>query len=799
MANRITTRVAQTEHHGASATADKSRFGGLWVVGALLLVLLGTTLSVLAARAVAHDEAQKAHRAFASSSAEVSSRLKLALQHEEDLVVSTSAFVVTHPEMSNAAYNRWLQADRAFERYPEILSLSRMVVVKASELPAFAKRAQKDPAGRLGPDGTFQVVPPGARPFYCFADLKSQSPSGRADPSPAGLDICDNPAGARLLPSRDSGVGIYEPFRLGKLTVLGIETPIYRHGIVPTTVAARRATFIGWVGIGLMPAVVLKTALYAHPGVKVILRFKQGSSQVAFNGGNAPHGAQTLTTDLHNGWTVQTFSALPSSGVFASAGALALLVGGIVVTLLIAVLGAVLATGRARALRHVDKQTIELQHQALHDALTGLPNRALIADRIQQLLARNRREKTHGAVLFVDLDEFKNVNDTLGHDAGDRLLIAVAARLTSTLRDADTIGRMGGDEFVVLVDGSELDVAPELVAKRLLEVMRQPFELEGAGLPLVVNTSIGIAVGDRTSVVEFLRDADVALYQAKAAGKNRFAVFHPEMQTEISRRGELEFALRSALADDQFRLVYQPTYNLDDLSLVGVEALLRWDHPAHGRLQPDDFIPILEQTGQIEEVGHWVLREACQQMATWHRLGDALDISVNISGRQLDSDAVIEHIQDALQSSGLDPGSLIIEVTETALVRDAGQTAKRLHAIKQLGVRIAVDDFGTGYSSLAYLEQFPVDSLKIDRAFTNAITTSPESKALIKTLVQLGKDLGLTTLAEGVENTGQIDYLRNENVDEAQGFLFSQPLDAATLEIKILAPARPRLPGPARQ
>jgi EAL domain-containing protein (putative c-di-GMP-specific phosphodiesterase class I) len=251
----------------------------------------------------------------------------------------------------------------------------------------------------------------------------------------------------------------------------------------------------------------------------------------------------------------------------------------------------------------------------------------------------------------------------------------------------------------------------------------------------------------------------------------------------------LEFDLRSAIDGNQFQLAYQPIYNLEDLTLVGVEALLRWNDPTMGVIQPDEFIPILEQSGQIQEVGHWVLQRACEQMAEWHAKGDTLDISVNVSGRQLDHDEIVDSIREALETSGLQPGSLIVEVTETALMRNAAATARRLKAIKRLGVRIAVDDFGTGYSSLAYLQQFPVDCLKIDRRFTNAISTSPESKALIRTLVQLGKDLGLKTLAEGVETTVEMDHLRNERVDEAQGFLLSRPLDPETLEAQILVPS----------
>jgi diguanylate cyclase (GGDEF)-like protein len=476
--------------------------------------------------------------------------------------------------------------------------------------------------------------------------------------------------------------------------------------------------------------------------------------------------------------------------VFGAEGVLAVLLVGTALSLLLGALIYVLGTGRARSRVLVDERTDQLQFQALHDSLTGLPNRALIMDRIDQLLARNRRNGTVGAALYIDLDDFKIVNDSLGHETGDQLLVAVAARLSSTLRGADTIGRMGGDEFVVLIDGVEPMVAPELVAERLLEVMQGPFELEGSLTSLHANTSIGIAVGDRATGGELLRDADIALYEAKAGGKNRFVFFHPKMQSEIGRRIRLEFDLRSALARNQFRLVYQPIYTLDDLEVVGVEALLRWEHPADGVLSPDEFIPILEQTGLVREVGAWVLREACQQIAQWHARGDALDLSVNISGRQLDDDRIVEHIRHALHSSGLHPSALIIEVTEAALMRDSSAAARRLRAIKDLGVSIAVDDFGTGYSSLAYLRQFPVDCIKIDRSFTNGMAGSPESLTLIRTLVQLGKDLGLKTLAEGVETTDEMDLLRADQVNEAQGFLFARPLDPDIFEIQLLAPIR---------
>ena len=504
-----------------------------------------------------------------------------------------------------------------------------------------------------------------------------------------------------------------------------------------------------------------------------------------------------LTLGLRLRW-IGYAAFLASVGVSAAAygyasvadGAILTLVVGLALSLLLGVLTYSFGVGQAHWRVLIDERNHELQFQALHDSLTGLPNRALIMDRIDQLLARNRRSGTSGAALYIDIDDFKIVNDSLGHETGDRLLVAIAARLSSTLRGADTIGRMGGDEFVVLIDGSDPMVAPELVAERLLDVMQEPFELEGSLTSLHANTSIGIAVGDRATGGELLRDADIALYKAKAEGKNRFEFFHPKMQSEIGRRIRLEYDLRSALAGDQFRLVYQPIYNLDDLSVVGVEALLRWVHPAEGLLSPDEFIPILEQTGQIREIGVWVLHEACRQMAVWHSRGDTLNLSVNISARQLDDDRIVEHIRHALHSSGLHPSSLIVEVTEGALMRDEKAASQRMRAIKDMGVSVAVDDFGTGYASLAYLRQFPIDCIKIDKSFTSAIAASPESLTLIRTLVQLGKDLGLKTLAEGVETMGEMDLLRADRVNEAQGYLFARPLDAEMFESQLLAPIR---------
>jgi diguanylate cyclase (GGDEF)-like protein len=425
----------------------------------------------------------------------------------------------------------------------------------------------------------------------------------------------------------------------------------------------------------------------------------------------------------------------------------------------------------------------QIRFQAVHDTLTGLPNRALILDRTEQMLARARRSYVPVAALFIDLDGFKEVNDTLGHAIGDQLLHAVAARLAGIMRESDSVGRLGGDEFVVLVEGSTMDAGPELVAERLLSVLRQPFELEDATCgPLSLTASIGIAAGARSSATELLRDADVALYGAKAAGKDCYVMFRPEMHTMVQDRLLLEMDLREALAAQQYFLVYQPIFNLASGAPTGVEALLRWRHPTKGVVQPDDFISILELSGLITAVGRWVLTEACRQGARWHQLGYQLDISVNVSARQLETDDVIRDVTSALTSSGLDPRSLIVELTETAIMRNMPDVVRRLLALKALGVRVAIDDFGTGYSSLAYLQQFPVDSIKIDRSFISSMADSPEAGVLIRSLVQLGKTLGLETLAEGIEATGQYAQLVREHCDSGQGYLFGRPLETGAVE-----------------
>ena len=437
---------------------------------------------------------------------------------------------------------------------------------------------------------------------------------------------------------------------------------------------------------------------------------------------------------------------------------------------------------RELADEELDRRQEELAFMATHDALTGLPNRTLIVDRLEQMLLRGPRSKTPVAALFIDIDNFKSINDTLGHGAGDELLQAVAARLDGIVRDVDALGRLGGDEFVVVAGDLEL-TAPDLIAERLLDALREPVKLGEDKTQVTVTASIGIATGDRASAADLLRDADIAMYRAKWSGRNRWVLFECGMADAVQSRMELEMDLRVALENDEFFLAFQPTFNLQDMSPTGLEALIRWNSPTRGVVQPDDFIPLLEETGLIIAIGRWVLNVACAQATEWREQGYPVGIAVNVSARQLDSDQIVADVRDALCHSGLDPGALTLEITETTLMRDAEATLRRLTAIKGLGVRIAIDDFGTGYSSLGHLRQFPVDALKIDRSFITGLGHNLEGESLIHTLVQLGKALSIETIAEGIEQPNELSLLQDEQCDGGQGFLFAKPLDPSEIKV----------------
>jgi diguanylate cyclase (GGDEF)-like protein len=416
----------------------------------------------------------------------------------------------------------------------------------------------------------------------------------------------------------------------------------------------------------------------------------------------------------------------------------------------------------------------KLSHQALHDPLTGLPNRTLLLDRLRMALAERGDSKV--AVLFVDLDGFKVVNDSLGHEAGDTLLIKAAQRISGVLRAADTAARIGGDEFAILCKTSTPLSTGVSVAERIIAALASPFVI--AEREAFVAASVGIAAHDGTPE-DLLRDADVAMYRAKASGKGGYAVFEAQMRADAMSRLELEADLQRALEQRELVLHYQPIVELEEGQVVGFEALVRWQHPQRGLLPPVAFIPLAEETGLIKPLGAWVLSEACRQMVAWHLEAanrQTFYMSVNLSAHQIADERIINDVREALAASGLQPECLVLELTETALMADIDASALRLHTLRQLGVQIAVDDFGTAYSSLRYLQQFPIGILKIAKPFIDGLVTSDSDAAMARAITNLGRNLGLDMIAEGIERSEQLARLRELGCPHGQGFLFSTPL-----------------------
>ena len=446
----------------------------------------------------------------------------------------------------------------------------------------------------------------------------------------------------------------------------------------------------------------------------------------------------------------------------------------------------------------------QLRHQAFHDVLTGLANRSLFRDRLGHALARAGRGGRPTAVLYLDLDDFKAVNDRFGHAEGDRLLIAVAERLRTATRAGDTVARLGGDEFAIIVEETEPAEA-EMAAARILETLAPSFSV--GDRQLVARASVGIAIGSvGVDADELLRCADIAMYAAKARGGDRHATYEPELYDATVAQMELKADLRGAIEAEQLHVAYQPIVDIDSGAIIGTEALMRWDHPRRGPIPPVDFIPLAEEGGMILDLGRWILEAACRQTRAWQdQTGKSeLSVSVNLSGRQVADENLVADVGRILSASGLEPRHLTLEITESVLVHDVETTIAAFRGLKALGIRLAIDDFGTGYSSLSYLRQFPIDILKIDRSFVASIDGSDNSIALVRSILNLSSTLRLDTVAEGIETSEQQAVLLGLGARRGQGYLFARPMAADALSAllgrggmdSIEPPAAPLQPDP---
>lgn len=416
-------------------------------------------------------------------------------------------------------------------------------------------------------------------------------------------------------------------------------------------------------------------------------------------------------------------------------------------------------------------------HLAHHDALTGLPNRVLFRERLNVALAANAEQTSRISIICLDLDHFKEVNDTLGHGAGDVLLQQLSSRLMGCIRQHDTVARLGGDEFAIIQVGVNQPLEAEELSRRLIEEVRAPFTIEGQDLHIGV--SIGIAIADTTSSdpERLLKNADIALYRAKQGGRATYRIFEAQMDAELQEKKALEYDLRQAVLKDELEVHYQPLIDLQKREVAGVEALVRWRHPVRGLVSPADFIPLAEETGLIISIGEWVLETACRQGLEW----DDVRVAVNLSPVQFRNRELVETVRQVLVKTGFEPARLELEITESVLINDATAALEILSGLKALGVKIAMDDFGTGYSSLGYLNSFPFDKIKIDKSFIGDMSSKDKSGAIVKSVISLGQSLNMTTTAEGVETSQQAAFLRQEGCDQLQGYYFSKPVTATEI------------------
>ena len=429
----------------------------------------------------------------------------------------------------------------------------------------------------------------------------------------------------------------------------------------------------------------------------------------------------------------------------------------------------------------------QIKHLAYHDALTGLPNRLLFKDRLTVALSHAQRGHERLAVLFLDLDRFKVINDSLGHTAGDQLLQAVAWRIQSCVRESDTVARLGGDEFTLLLPQLTHSEDAARVAQKILQAVQHPFTVEGR--ELFITTSVGISLypEDGEEAETLIKNADTAMYQAKAEGRDNYQLFNALVNAKALLRISLEHGLRRALLNDELVVYYQPIVDLRSLKITGLEALLRWQHPELGLIPPSDFIPLAENTGMMPPIGLWVLRTACMQTKAWHDRGfNSISLAVNLSVTQLQQLDLVESVRRVLVETELPPEFLELEITESSAMQNPEHSARTLYELKKLGLRISLDDFGTGHSSLSYLKRFPIDTLKIDQSFVRDITTDPDTAAIVSAIIAMTHSLRLKVIAEGVEYPEQANLLNQYGCDQMQGFFVKSPVPAAELERLLL-------------
>lgn len=761
----------------------------VWAIVAVACVVAGIVASIMGAHAVARSDAASVGKTFPRTSAgiertlaAIASELKPAILHEEDLVIGASTFFAGHPKATVAEFTRWVKWSEALHRYPELEKLGLVALVPAPTPSTLATSSAGSAPALVGPRaplpvaGALQAARAGARPS-CSAAVELTRNLARS--SQAGYCVVTS----GLLASRDTGRIIYTRASSGRGPALSIETPVYIANALPPTVTSRREAFVGWLREVVAPEVLLRQVLRGNAQYAVRLRHKMGSSNVVFSSGVSQPSATTQAFDLHNGWTARTFGPAPApvANMLTDGGALALLIAGAVFSILFGLLVFSLGSGRPR---QPAPKSRKLPQPDLYDSLTGLPNRALTMDRVERMVARTGRQSGMLAgALLIDIDWFKHINEKLGEAAGDQVLKVFAQRLAGVVRGEDTVGRLGADQFVVLVESAARGVRLDSLARRIIEELHKPIELDEVGPRFFSTASIGVAFGRYETPDDLLRDAQVALAAAKAAGKDRYTLFNANMRTIIESRAVLEDELNTALQEGEFFLLYQPIYDLGRRRVVGLEALIRWAHPKQGVLPPGDFIPLAEESGQIVPIGRWMIEEACARTAAWNVAGHRVGVSVKVSANQLNRDAFVTDVRRGLQQSGIEPSRLTLEVAEPTVMRDIAVSAERLAEVRQLGVQIAIDDFGSsGYARHSDLRQMPLDALKLDRASIAASEDEDYRSWLLEATIVFGRDLSLTVIATGVETVEQMTTLQAMGCTMVQGPFTGGPVATDAVE-----------------
>ncbi len=768
----------------------------MWAIAAIVCVLAGVIASVLGARAVAHNDASNSRQSFARNATGIAATLKLAIGREEELAVSASTYYGRNPRTSRAEFDAWVNWARTVHRFPELESLGLITLVRAPELAAYraqiSGQPRPAPATASGSGSTpttvagLPIVPSSDHHYFCLA--VAQLARNRAAVQPLGTDYCAlSPA---LLVARDAGTSIYTTTAGGHASALEVMTPVYRRNVTPQTAAGRAAASVGWLRGVLVPGVVLGKVLESHPGAAARLSFHNGSSSVAFASGVAKSGAQSTTIALHNGWIVEAFATPASASVFDNGNALALLLGGIALSVLVGLL--VYFLGGAR-FASPPPESPTTAAQDLHDALTGLPNRALTMDRAERLVARARRQSgTLAGALLIDIDWFGDVNDKLGREAGDQLLSIVAKRLEGVVRTGDSVSRFGDDEFAVLVECTGKGAQLDSLARRVIEALHKPVELDGFGPSFYTTASIGVAFGRYDTPEDLLHDARLALQSAKTAGKDRYTLFNANMRAVIESRGVLEAELNTALQEKQFFVMYEPTRELGGHKVAALEAAIRWHHPKRGVLEPREFIELAEETGLIVPIGRWLLEEACNRGAAWNVMGRRVGVSVKVTANQLNREGFIIDVRRALQQSGLEPSLLTLEIAETTVMRDLSAAAEHLREVKQLGVRIAIEDFGgSGYARHSDLQRLPLDCLMVDENSLAASEDEDYRSWLLEAILIVGRELALAVIATSVETGEQVTALKAIGCTLARGSAMGQPVPTDAVESLLDSDAMP--------